>query len=76
MGQEIKSGMALRNLVAKIPSKTVDIILNWAKKDPEIEEKIKQQFCFDYHKNLVDFGMELILGRNTLRRSKFSLLPF
>lgn len=76
MGQEIKSGMALRNLVAKIPSKTVDIIFNWARKDPAIEEKIKQQFCFDYHKNLVDFGMELILGRNTLRRSKFSLLPF
>lgn len=74
MGQEIKSGMILRNLISKIPSKTVDLIFKKAKNDSAIQENVKQIFCFDYHKNIIDFGMELILGRNTLRGSNLSKL--
>ncbi len=76
MGHEIKAGMVLRNLISKVPSKTVDVVFKWAREDSAIKEDVKQIFSFDYHKNIIDFGVKLILGRNTLRRSKFSLFPF
>jgi hypothetical protein len=74
MGQEIKSGVILRNLVSKVPSKTVDMIFKLVTNEPEIKEKIEQMFCFDYHKNFIDLGMELILGRNTIRHFKIKQL--
>ncbi len=74
MGLEIKSGVILRNLVSKVPSRTVDMIFKLVTNEPEIKERIEQMFCFDYHKNFIDLGMELILGRNTLRRFKIKQL--
>lgn len=67
MGEQVKAGITLRNLLSKMPPKAIDLVFNWAKKNPAIKEKLEQSFCFDYHKDLIEFGINLMSGKNNLK---------
>ncbi len=70
MGKEIKSGIILRNLISKISPSKVDKVFNHLKNTPSINDKIKENFSFDYHKGIIELGMDLLLGRSKKRCSK------
>lgn len=71
MGDEIKNGIMVRNVVSKITPKLVDNFFEFLKKNQSIKEKLENKFRFDYHQDVIKSGIKFFL--NKVPKKFFSL---
>jgi len=71
MGDEIKNGIMVRNVVARITPGLVDNVFDFLKKNPSIKEKLESKFRFDYHQDVIKSGIRFFL--NKIPKKFFSL---
>jgi digeranylgeranylglycerophospholipid reductase len=71
MGEEIKNGIMVRNVVSKITPKLVDNVFDFLKKNPSIKENLAREFRFDYHQNIIKSGIKFFF--NKVPKKFFSL---
>ena len=72
MGDEIKNGIMVRNIVAKITPGLVDNIFDFMKKNPSIKEELETQFRFDYHQDIIKSGIKFFLNKIPKKFFSFS----
>jgi digeranylgeranylglycerophospholipid reductase len=74
MGDEIRNGIMVRNVVSKITPKLVDNIFDFLKKNPSVKEELENRFTFDYHQDLIKSGIKFFLNKIPNKFSSFTSL--
>jgi len=72
MGDEIKNGIMVRNVVSKITPRLVDNVFDFLKKNPSIKEKLESKFRFDYHQDVIKSGIKFFLNKIPKKFFSFS----
>jgi len=72
MGDEIKNGIMVRNVVARITPGLVDNVFDFLKKNPSIKEKLESKFRFDYHQDVIKSGIRFFLNKIPKKFFSFS----
>jgi digeranylgeranylglycerophospholipid reductase len=63
MGSEIENGIVVRNLASKMTPKMVDSLFEFLSKNPSIKDELEGRFRFDYHKDIIKFGVKFLLDK-------------
>lgn len=61
MGDEIKNGIMIRNVASKVSSQLVDKVFDFLKRNPSLKEDLENRFAFDYHQDIIKYGMKFFL---------------
>ncbi|MQY69801.1 MAG: geranylgeranyl reductase family protein [Firmicutes bacterium] len=62
LGGELRAGLWARKIMGKLSDQQIDMIFKFIRKKPKVKELMERKVKFDYHSDLISFGLKLLKG--------------
>jgi len=62
LGGELRAGLWARKIMSKLSDQQIDMIFKFIRKKPKVKELMERKVKFDYHSDLISFGLKLLKG--------------
>jgi len=62
LGKELRMGKLARKIMGKLSDQQIDMIFKFVRKKPKVKELMERKVKFDYHSDLISFGLKLLKG--------------
>jgi len=62
LGGELRMGKRARQVLGRLSDKQIDMIFKFVQKKPKVKELMERKVKFDYHSDLISFGLKLLKG--------------
>ena len=62
LGSELRMGKRARQVLGRLSDKQIDMIFKFIRKKPKVKELMERKVKFDYHSDLISFGLKLLKG--------------
>jgi len=62
LGKELRMGKLARKIMGKLSDQQIDMIFKFIRKKPKVKELMERKVKFDYHSDMISFGLKLLKG--------------